>query len=310
MKKSILGKSKQRFIIIVISVIARVAFGQALFQGLNFPTNARSWGMGAAASSLMDDGSGALYNPATLADVSSGWQINYTSFILDIYSSTGNIMLSAPFGGNFALTTHLLNYGSFKERDGRGEQTGEFTANDFDISVAYGKPISKRLNFGTSMTYARADISNLSADGLLGTIGAIYYDKESTLSIGASYHNFGVLFSGFQNEKEKLPATFILGISKKLAHLPMIISADLFKSDSEKLIFKVGGEFNFNDRYFLRWGTSTRRFDIQAQQTFTNFLAASSAGAGLKMNTMRLDLAFVSLGNAGTISSLSISQQL
>jgi len=266
--------------------------------------------MGAATSSLNNDGSGMQSNPATISMTANGWQINYTSFAADISYSTGYLTTSAPFGGNIALMSHLLNYGSFVERDGEGNETGDFSANDFDLTIAYGCQMTRRFSLGISSTYIRSVIGSLSANALLGSFGIMYYDRESTLSIGASYHHFGVMLSGFNDQKETPPATLALGISKKLAHLPMIISADVYRTNKEKIVGKIGGEFVFGNRYFLRWGTSTRRFDLQGRQTFTNFLAASSIGAGMIWRTFRFDLAFVSRGDAGTISSLSISQQL
>jgi len=308
--KFILGKCKPGALAIVLMLSASAGFAQALFQGLNFPVNSRSWGMGAATSSVNNDGSGMQFNPATISMTANCWQINYTSFVADISSSTGYVTASAPFGGNIAVMSHLLNYGSFTERDDKGNETGDYSANDFDLTIAYGRKMTRRFSLGVSSTCARSVIGSVSADALLSSFGVMYFDRESTLSIGAGYHHFGAVLSGFNDPKEKPPATIVFGISKKLAHLPMIISVDVYRTNKEKVVGKVGGEFVFGDRYFLRWGTSTRRFDLQGRQTFTNFLAASSVGAGMIWRTFRFDLAVVSLGDAGTISSLSISQQL
>lgn len=308
--KFISGKCKIGALAFVLTLGVSAGFAQALFQGLNFPVNSRSWGMGAATSSVNNDGSGMQFNPATISTTTTGWQINWTSFAADISSSTGYLTMSAPFGGNIALMSHLLNYGSFTERDEEGNEIGDFSANDFDLTVAYGRQMTRRFSLGVSSTYVRSVIGSLSANALLGSFGVMYYDRESTLSIGAGYHHFGAMLSGFNDQKERPPATLVLGISKKLAHLPMIISADVYRTNNEKIVGKVGGEFVFGERYFFRWGTSTRRFDLQARQTFTNFLAASSVGAGMVWRNFRFDLAVVSLGDAGTISSLSISQQL
>ncbi|MBN2601948.1 MAG: hypothetical protein JXR87_08145, partial [Candidatus Marinimicrobia bacterium] len=77
--------------------------GQALFQGLNHPVNARGWGMGSAASSQSKSASGVLYNPATIALSPDLWQINHTMFPLDISASSAYSVFSIPGPGKFAM---------------------------------------------------------------------------------------------------------------------------------------------------------------------------------------------------------------
>lgn len=264
--------------------------------------------MGAATSSQSVNASGALYNPAILAHAPRVYQINYTDFVTDIYATGGTIILNTPKAGKIALIGHYLNYGSFTERDAEGTDLGTFTVGDYHGRLAYGTTITEKLSLGVSLGYSQSQLADYTARALLATAGLQYYHPSSTLAIGISYHNFGKLLSSYSGYREEIPSMFLLGVSKKLAHLPMILSVDLMPAYQEEYIGKIGGEFFIGDNLFLRWGTSTRRFQIRAQETLLNFFAASSAGIGLRSNRFRFDIAFVGLGDAGTISSVSIGQ--
>ncbi len=298
------------YLIIAVFGIVSMMQAQALFQGLNHPLNSRGWGMGSAVCGLVNDGTGISSNPGTLSRAPLSWQVNYTSFVLDIYSTTGFVILNAPVKGKYAVMIHYLDYGSFSERNREGEATGNFCVNDLNMGIAYGTDITQKLSAGASASVVHSNLNLLSANAVLGTIGILYYDSNSSLAIGFAYNNFGTLLSGYKTEDEPLPRTFIIGVSKHLAHLPMILSFDVYQAYKDEYIARIGGEFHFHNRFFLRWGTSTRRFQINTQQTFKDFLAGSSAGVGIKLSRFHFDLAFMSFGNIGTISSISISQSL
>jgi hypothetical protein len=295
-------------LILLIFVAVSGTYSQALFQALNHPVNARGWSMSAAASSQFKDGSGMLYNPAVIAHTPSLWQLNYTAFPVDIYSSTAYTVFSLPGTGKFAALFNYLDYGSFTERDWDGVETGTFTVSDISFHALYGRQISRRLSVGISTNYSQSQLNSLRAKALLGSIGIQYYDEISTLSIGISYHNFGTLLQGYQNDNEDLLSTVRIGISKKLAHLPMIISMDIYRAYPDEFIANIGGEFFWGNQLFLRWGSSTRRFQIRGQENFKNFFASTSGGVGIKVGSYMFDIAISGLADAGYISSLSITQ--
>lgn len=297
------------FLIALVFSTITGSHGQALFQAQNHPVNARGWGMSAAASSQFKDGSGMLYNPAVIAHTPTLWQLNYTAFPIDIVSGSAYAVFSTPIKGKFAALVNYLDYGSFTERDWDGTETGNFNVNDISFTTIYGRQVTRRLSLGISTNYSQSHLNSLTARALLGTIGLQYYNEISTLSIGISYHNFGALIDGYINNNENLLSTFMIGISKKLDHLPMIISVDGYQAYPGEYVAKIGGEFIFGNQLFLRWGTSTRRFQIGGQESFNNFFAATSAGAGIKIGSYIFDFAFAGLSDAGYISSISITQQ-
>ena len=304
--------NKQLSLVFIFSLTINIGGlrSQALFQGLNHPVNARSWGMGAAASSQSKSASGVLYNPATIALSSNLWQMNHTMFPLDISASSVYSVFTTLLPGKFAMLFSYLNYGSFTERDWEGNETGSFSIYDLTSSVTYSRKLTRRLSMGLSTAFIQSRLNTMTAAALLGSFGILYYNEISTLSIGISYRNFGLLLDSYSGADEPVPSMLIAGISKKLAHLPMILSVDAYRAYRNEYIANIGGEFIIGEHLFLRWGNSTRRFQIRGQESFKNFFSSASAGLGVNFRSFVFDLAVVGLSDAGNISSISITQYL
>lgn len=300
----------QLLCILLIVLSGSGLMGQALFQGLSQPFCARSWGMGSSVSSQSKAASGVGINPAVITHVPTLWQINHTMFPLDISASCAGAVFSLPVPGKFAIQVHYLDYGSFTERDWDGVETGRFGVYDLTGSLTYGRQITRRLSVGCTAALVQSRLASLSAAAALGRVGLLYYNEVNTLAIGLAYRNFGVLISGYSDDEEELPAALVLGISKKLAHLPMILSVDALKTNRNDYSANIGGEFIIGEHLFLRWGNSTRRFQLHGQQSLKSFFAAASAGLGISYKSLIFDIAVVGLSDAGHITSVSISQHL
>ncbi|MGC9363099.1 MAG: PorV/PorQ family protein [Fidelibacterota bacterium] len=300
----------QLFCIFFISLSGSGLKGQALFQGLNHPVGARGWGMGSSVSSQSKAASGIGANPAVITYVPTLWQINHTVFPLDISASCATAVFSLPVPGKFAIQVHYLDYGSFTERDWDGAETGRFGVYDLTGLLTYGRQITRRLSVGCTAALVQSRLASLSAAAALGRVGLLYYNEVNTLAIGLAYRNFGVLINGYSDDKEEPPAALVLGMSKKLAHLPMILSVDALKTNRNDYSANIGGEFIIGEHLFLRWGNSTRRFQLRGQHSLKSFFAAVSAGLGISYKSLIFDIAVVGLSDAGHITSVSISQHL
>ncbi|MFA6742779.1 MAG: PorV/PorQ family protein [Candidatus Neomarinimicrobiota bacterium] len=289
-------------------ILSTSMFGQALFQGLYQPIDARGWGMGAALVAQTRNSSGVTYNPAILTVVPRTCQLNYTRYVLDIQATNALITWRAPGRGNLAAIVGYFDYGNFKETDEDGHELGEFHVSDLTLRIGYGLPLTGKLSAGLTATVINSDLANYNSKALLGSMGLLYYDAISTLSIGLAYTNFGRLLSGYISDEEKIQPALMAGVSKKLEHLPMIIAADLMHYEAGDYIVKIGGEFLIGSNFFLRWGTSSRRFGINTRHTLTNFFNSSSLGGGVVINRLQVDLTWLSLGHAGSVFAFSIAQ--
>jgi len=302
---------KKIFSVLIIGATFSVAaYSQALYQGLYQPIDARGWAMGAALVAQTRNSSGVVYNPAILTLIPQKWQVNYTRYVLDIQSTNALIVWPAPWRGSLGAMIGYLDYGSFLETDADGNDLGDFGVSDLSLRLSYGIPVTRKISAGAAVTFIKSDLANYNSQALLGALGLLYYDPASTFSIGLACTNFGKIINGYIDDDEKVQPAFMAGISKKLDHLPMVIAADLMHYQTGDNLIKIGGEFILSQNLFLRWGTSSRRFEIDTQQTLTNFFNSSSIGGGLVIKSLQIDLTWLSLGHAGSIFALSIAQNI
>ena len=304
--------SKFKVSLVMLSILSgQMVRAQALFQGLDQPVDARGWALGAALNGLAGGPSGITFNPALLTRSERLWQTTLTTYILDIRST--NLIAILPLAknhGHVGFHIGYLNYSDFTETDEANNTLGTFSAGDLYLRLAYGYQISRRLSAGLSTTRAQSRIGDQQATAWLGSAGLLYYEPVSTIAVGLSYTNFGNMTAGFGGTREELRPLLMVGVSKKLAHLPMTLTGDLMHRAVANNTIKIGGEFNFRDTYFLRWGTSTRRFQIGSQETLTSFFGASSLGAGFRWRSFQLDLSTLSIGHAGQVTAISLTQKI
>ena len=298
-----------RFLFLFMAVVTGMNSlnAQALFQGLSHPVNSRGWAMGEAVSTLNSDGTGILFNPAALSNAAPSLQLSMTNFVLGIHSTNACAVFDSKIG-KIGAAMKYLDYGAFTERDKYGTDIGEFRVNDYYFNLVYGRSISRHLNLGFSAGLANSELNSLSSRAIIGSIGLLYFEKKSSLSIGLSYNNFGKITKTYISNESPLYGGFILGVSKHLEHLPMIISSDICQVQKDEYIVKVGGEFDFRDMFFLRWGMTTKGWQLNTVQNFSSFFAGTSLGMGLKLGKMAIDLAVVTLGDAGQITSFTLSR--
>jgi len=296
-------------IILILFCLANnnILKAQAQFQGINHPLTSRGWAMGAAVSTISQDGSGIISNPANLDLAPRSWQINYTGFVLDINSTSSYGIFDYGKHNSIGVAITALDYGQFTERDVEGNVLGNFQASDQYFSLIFGRSLYNKISVGISGSFMNSSLNTKNAKALVGTIGIKYFNPETNFALGLSYRSAGKFFSGYILDNEKMESLITFGVSKRLAHLPLLISADAYKAYDDEYIGKFGGEFHIGQRFFLRLGTSTRRFQIQSRQNLNSFLSASSIGIGISMQKFNFDLAFISLGDGGNISSYSIS---
>ena len=283
---------------------------QALFQGQTHPLTARGWAMGSAVGSQVQDGAGMLLNPATTAVIPRQWQLSHTRFIQDIRSTAAVWVLPDVQKWRPAIAVHYFDFGRFRERDWEGQETDDFSAGDVLLSGNLARRVRSKLSFGLRLTWAVSHLQDYVARAMLGSLGLLWYDSESTLALGLAYANWGSLQSGYVSAAEPLKSGWTLGFSKHLDHLPLIVAVEASEVYQHEWVLRLGGEFHFGERLFLAWGSSTRRFDLQAQHTLIDFLAGSSVGLGIRHQRLRYDFAIIGLGQAGLIASMGISQQL
>jgi hypothetical protein len=296
------------------SVIPAANNGTSGFQFLQTDFSPRSSAMAGAFLVLRGDVNGIFQNPALLA-YATGRQFcfNYNNYLLDISGGQAGYSQRLLGYGQLSASILYLNYGSFQETDEFATPTGRsFTANDMALAVSYSDYLEERFVYGASIKLIHSKIDSYTASAVALDFGLIYEAPFSPdLYFGAALLNVGKGISAFMHTKEDLPLSLRIGVSKKLAHLPLVYNITLNdlntagKSLSDHLKnFSIGGEFTLSSVFRLRLGyDNALHSDLDTPAAkFTGV----SLGFGLIWHSYRFDYSYSSYGDLGNVHRFGI----
>ncbi len=289
-------------------LLPTVALAQSAgYTFLRTPVGARPAAMAASFVSVSKDAHNIYYNPAGLADLSRrAATFGYINNILDVQDFFGAYVMPHQ-QGSYGFALQYTDYGDFTRTNEFGEELGSFGANNVVAYFSYSRTHAERLLLGGNVKYIRSTLADFSSDAVALDLGAIYHSSLfDNLSFGAGIFNLGRVRKAFDGRKEDLPLTFQFGISKRLAHLPLLYSLTLVGEPDENLQFRAGGEFSLSQNAFLRLGYNTLGRD-QKVGTDSDRFAGLSIGLGLDYRQYKFDYGMSSFGEIGNLNRLSVS---
>lgn len=305
------------FILLSLFIGAQIATGASStgavgFEFLRTETGARPAAMGGAFVAIPADLNGLAYNPATIGAISQrSGTVTYLKHLLDFHS--GNLSAALPqTWGTVALGINYINFGEFKrttKEDPDGTSGETFGANSMVFTASAARPFGKMLTAGASAKYIRSGIDNYASDAFavdLGVILQIPLPNNDHFNLGLSAGNLGAVREPFIETKDDLPMVFRAGFSKKLAHLPLMVSAQGYKFSDDDFRFAVGGEFIISPQMFLRLGYNSIGIDQKIGTTQDRF-AGLNFGLGLNWRNYTIDYTYSSVGDVGSLNRLGIS---
>jgi hypothetical protein len=276
------------------------------FDFLRTLVGARPSAMGGAFVAIPADIHNISYNPAGLASINKRQgTLTYLNHLLDFQS--GFLAYAHPLSrGTLAVGLQFFDFGQFEGKDENNLDTGEFGASSLSLALGYAYNPIKNLSVGGTVKYIRFQIDNLTETALATDLGVFYSFPSKSLDLGLGVFNFGTTTSAFIDTKDQLPLNFQVGASKRLEHLPLLISGALIKFKDEGLDFRFGGELTLTQELFLRMGYNSIGQD-QKVDTDKDRLAGVSFGLGFKLNKFNLDYSFSSFGEVGSLNRITLS---
>lgn len=319
-----------RFTAVSLTLLMGVSCLQAQnavgFDFLRTFVGARPAAMAGAFVAMPGDIHNLAYNPAGLTELEPKRHgtATYLNHLLDFQS--GFLAYAQPFQqGTIAAGVHFFDYGQLEGKDESGNATGDFGANSVAFSVGYARRFFdsgalQNLLLGGAAKFIRFQIDNFTSTALALDLGMIYMIPSQQLTIGLAVFNWGTTTSAFIETKDDLPLNYQIGISKKLAHLPLTYSISLAKFSDDDfdvhvggiddiqingIDLRLGGEFILTEQLFLRLGYSTVGQD-QKVDTGKDRLAGVSLGLGFKANSINVDYSFSSFGEVGSLNRVTL----
>lgn len=330
------------FLLSLMALAGRAQIGgEYTYQFLELTNSARIAALGGTQIAIFDtsDLNLPFHNPSLLhEDMDNRLLVNYVNYLTDINYGYASYAKSYNGIGNFAVGMHYINYGKFDEATETGELTGAtFNAAEYALNLIYSNSY-KRLNYGVNLKPILSSFESYQSLGIAADIGLNFRSKGGNTTLALVARNMGTQITTYYDNgnKESIPFNLQLGISQRLKHAPVILSATLqqlnhwdlaapledpeftpeavFTRDESfaKQIMRhtvLGIEILPSENFILRAGYNYQRrqelkFDNKASTV------GFSAGFGLKIKRFRLDYGISRFHLAGSSNLFSVAINL
>lgn len=324
---------------LAIVMIYNIAFGQSkvgttAMPFLGISAGPKATAMGSAFTAVADDATSLYYNPGGFSRMgNSQFIFTHTYWLVDtrfnwlgfIYNLNGTnaigISLTQLDYGEEDVTTVLLP-------EGTGEKWG---ASDIAAAFSYARNLTDRFSIGGSVKYIQQKIFNETASAFAIDVGLLFITQFNDMKLGMSISNFGTdmrmegkdlltrvdldpdalghnetIVSNLKTDSWTLPLFFRVGLSMdvlKSKNSQLTLAVDALRPSDNTEILNIGGEYAFNQMFFLRGGyKSLFRKNSEEGLTF---------GAGLNFSfgsniSWGLDYCFMDFGLFETIHMFGV----
>jgi len=281
--------------------------GTAGFQFLKSYSGARAAGMAGALVAVAPDMSAISCNPAGIALLTRRTgSFSYLNHLLDFNAGHVGYLHPGVGPGSIAGSITYMDYGSFDRRDQNNQELGEFRAGSIAFTGAYAMQPLPNLYAGAGLKYIRASIDGYASDAVAMDGGVLYRIPSQEMAIGVSFANLGKVLSAFISGKDPLPSVLRMGVAKRLAHLPLMLSLQLYKYSDEEWHGALGGEFTLTENVFLRLGYDQAGREMHVDQSGDSF-AGAAFGLGAVWREFQIDYAISSMGALGVLNRFTLT---
>lgn len=295
------------------------------FPLLRFDASARTAALGGAYTAVADgDVNAMFYNPAIPGPVTSRIpSLSYLNHLAGIdagtlaYSHTDRELGTTVSGG-----LRFVHWGTIQRRNERGERTGTFSAGDAALTLGAARALGPRVRYGANVHLLHAQLESVQATALATDLGVLYRMPAQQLALGASLRHLGVPLDEFAKKEPTLPLDLQLGVSKRLAHLPLLLSLTAYNlneigtgveggSTLDHVLghLTFGGELRLGEVLRLRLGYNHRRSrDTAFADRFD--LGGLAGGFGLAVGGIAVDYAYSSWSELGGLHQFTVRADL
>lgn len=288
------------------------------FAFLRLETSARMSALGGLFPDWMpEDVSAVFFNPAMLnPSMHRQLSLSYMNHLAGIHAGTAIIGWEVPRVGMMAFSLRYVSYGTMTEADEQGNRLGQFSASDGGFFIAMAREVWGRLRAGVQVGSVFSHIASYQAVALTLEGGVSYLWPDQSAAFSASVHHVGVVLRSLGSLQDRLPTDVRIGVSKRLAHLPLVLGLSLYDLGNlrgpDASLWRhtiMSGEFRFSPSFQLRFGYNPRRHeDLKIKNRLD--MAGVSMGFGLRIRQFTFDYAYVSWSSLGTIHHLTVRSRL
>jgi hypothetical protein len=279
--------------------------GTSAAQFLKLGAGARVTAMGGASAGLSGDSTDIYWNPAGLNQITGKGSLSAmnASWFEDISYDWVSFAMPYKNWGVFGIGAQYLSYGSIKQIDDTGLETGDFSPADLCVSLSYARKY-KGIDFGANVKYVLLKILD-SASAYAVDLGAQYKVKNALnnkLTLGLVAQNIGTQIK-FINEADPLPFNIKLGGAYEIKSNWLAV-LDVNAPIDDMVNVGAGTEYCYKVKEEIGL---IGRAGYNTQNSQTGGLNGVSAGIGIKYTDYCLDYAFVPYGELGNTQRISLA---
>lgn len=313
---------KRDFIFILCLLVSELIMaqnGETVFNFLRLPHSAHATALGGDnITAIEDDLTLTFHNPALLSNVSDkNLSLTYTSYIEGCKVASAAFSRQAGERSSWAISAQYMDYGDIIETDITNTELGEISAKDIAIMGTYSYLLSERWSGGVSVKLIHGNYADNTSFAVGFDLGINYFKEESDFSASLVFKNLGGQIKTFNDKHEKLPMNLQLGVTKRLAHAPIRLSATLddlthwesayFNPSGKKVSFGdlllnhliVGVEIAPSNTFYLAAGYNFKRSNDLKVDGGSKWTGAT-LGGGLRLKRIKLGLAYANYHTAAS----------
>lgn len=312
--------------------------GESTYEFLNLVNSARMAALGGNQIAINDssDLNVAYNNPALLSPhMQNKLLMNYVAYLGDINYGYAAYAFDLKEKGTVGLGIHYINYGEFIKASTTGQKEGTFTAAEYSLNLNWAKKYN-RLQIGATLKPILSSFESYQSIGIAADLGINYTSQDRLTNYALVCRNIGTqITTYYQNgERESIPVDLQLGISKRLAHAPLRLSATLQhlqqwdlggsaenETDTEATATKdgfgkmfmrhilLGAELLPSKNFTIRAGYNyQRRQELMFEEKAST--VGLSWGFGFKINRFQFDYGSARYHLAATSNHISVAIKL
>ncbi len=304
------------------------------YSFLNISTSTHAYALGGSGAAVIDDDVTLTdQNPALLGpEIESQLAVNYMHYLAGSNFAGARFGHSAGEHSAWAAGIRYLNFGSITGFEADGTETGTFTPQDIVFEGTYSRDINSYFRGGINLKMVYSNYEQYTAFAMAADLGINYYYDVYDLSLSLVLRNMGGQLKRFDKRHASMPFEIELAYMQGLGNSPFslaITATDLthwrlpyynhdqqdaenrqaekqsFGSDLMRhLIF--GLQYNPNEKFYIALGYNNRvRTDMSSYHR--NFLSGWSVGAGFKVKSFGVSLAYAQPHASGSTLMVNLS---
>jgi hypothetical protein len=308
--------------------------GTSGYAFLKIPQNARLVALGGASVAEASDAAALQLNPAGLAQQRlRTWSATYSNLFTDVQSGFLSYSQAIEDETVFGIALTYLSSTGIPKRDNFNTDLGTYGFSDLALTVGVGTRLvggpdtlsadmrrrlrirEFRLDGGVTVKGIYEQLDELSSSGLAVDLGLLAHMPDDRTRVGVSLLHAGTQTSGFIDEKDPLPLSFVAGVRHRLREAPLMVTADVVVPNDNKARFGVGGEVNLGAGrnrpapLAIRAGYNSQGRDLRTEAEQSG-IAGFSFGLGVHWRVYKLDYSYTPGLGLGTLHRFTLSGQI